>query len=203
LFLALRRAPAVEANLINYLWPILMVVLAPWLLPGERLRVRDVAAAAIGFAGAILVITRGQPRLDVEHGAGYLLALGSALVWASYSTLTRRVPAFPTAAVGLFCLVSAVAAALCHVALEPAYGPSAGECGLIALLAIGPMGLAFFFWDAALKRGRPPAIAALSYLTPLGSTLVLVASGRGTLNAASAVGALLIVAAAAFGARRG
>jgi drug/metabolite transporter (DMT)-like permease len=34
-FTAFRLAPAVEVNLINYLWPLLLVVLSPWLLPGD------------------------------------------------------------------------------------------------------------------------------------------------------------------------
>ncbi len=102
LFMALRTAPAVEANLVNYLWPLGMVVLAPLFLPGVALHGRHVAAALIGFGGAaIAILGRGGAG---ESGAGfhlgYLLALGSAFVWSSYSLLTRRLPHFPTAAVG-------------------------------------------------------------------------------------------------------
>ena len=50
---------------------------------------------------------------------GYLLALGSAFIWASYSLLTKRVTPFPTAAIGLFGLVSGLLSLLCHVLLEP------------------------------------------------------------------------------------
>src|SRR5512133_3200525 len=56
LFLALRTAPAVEANLVNYLWPLLIVVLAPVLLPGMRLRASHAVAALAGFAGAAIAI---------------------------------------------------------------------------------------------------------------------------------------------------
>ena len=99
LFLALRHAPPVEANLVNYLWPLLIVVLAPLLLPGLRLRAVHVAAALAGFAGAALAIAGGR-ALAPGFAWGYVAALGSAFIWASYSLLTRRVPAFPTAAVG-------------------------------------------------------------------------------------------------------
>ncbi len=200
LFLALRRAPSIQANLVNYLWPLLIVVLAPLVLPGERLRLRHLLAAVVGFAGAALAITGGHAGFDTAHLPGYALALGAACTWALYSLLTRRVPPFPTAAVGLFCLVSAVLAALCHLALETWVTPGPGAAALVAVLAAGPMGAAFFLWDAALKRGRPAAIGALSYLTPLASTLVLAVTGFGRLDAGIALAAVLVVGGAILGA---
>jgi drug/metabolite transporter (DMT)-like permease len=200
LFVALRLAPAVQANLVNYLWPLLIVLLAPVLLPGTQLTGRHVVAGAIGLLGAALVITRGQFALSATHLPGYLLALGSALVWATYSLLTRRVPHFPTAAVGGFCAVSAVLAGLCHVLLEPRHAPTAQEALLIALLAAGPMGTAFFLWDAALKRGDARVIGTLAYLTPLGSTLALLAGGHGAAGWPVLAGGALIVGAAVLGA---
>jgi drug/metabolite transporter (DMT)-like permease len=201
LFLALRAAPAVEANLINYLWPLLIVVLAPVLLPGTALTPRHVLAATLGFAGAALIITGGRWTLSIVHWQGYALALGSAFIWATYSLLTRRVPPFPTAAVGLFCLVSGVLALACHAWLEPRHAPSAAQWLLIAALAVGPMGAAFFLWDAALKRGDARAIGALSFVTPLASTLLLVATGQGTFTAVTALAAALIVGGAVLGTR--
>src|SRR3546814_15002276 len=56
-FLALRNAPAVEASLIAYLWPLLIVVFSA-LLPGERLRWFHVAGCALGLAGASLLVTK-------------------------------------------------------------------------------------------------------------------------------------------------
>ena len=203
LFLALRRAPAVEANLVNYLWPLLIVVLAPRLLPGLRLTWRHVVAVLLGLAGAALLITGGRWTLAGEYWDGYALAAGSAFVWATYSLLTRRVANFSTAAVGLFCLASGVLALVCHALLEPRFVPSAPQALLIALLAIGPMGAAFFLWDAALKRGDPRTIGALAYLTPLGSTLCLLASGVGSLTPIIGIATLLIIGGAILGAARG
>ncbi|PSB14745.1 EamA family transporter, partial [filamentous cyanobacterium CCP2] len=50
-FMALQNAPAVEASLIAYLWPLLIVLFSA-LLPGERLRWFHVAGAVMGFVGA-------------------------------------------------------------------------------------------------------------------------------------------------------
>ena len=200
LFIALRHAPPVEANLVNYLWPLLIVVLAPVFLPGVRLRPVHVVAALAGFVGAVLAIVGGN---GVAGGFawGYLPALGSAFIWASYSLLTRRVPHFPTAAVGLFGLVSGLLALVCHAALEPATALSTRDWALIAITGLGPLGAAFFLWDAALKRGDPRRIGILSYLTPLASTLLLVATTGRPLTAWIAAAAILIVGAAIAGVR--
>ena len=200
LFLALRRAPAVEANLINYLWPLFIVLLAPW-LGSAKLTPRHMIAALLGLAGALLVISDGHWTLSIAHWDGYLLALASAFVWATYSLLTRRVTPFPTAAVGLFCLFSGVLALAVHATIEPRFVPGDRQWLWIALLALGPMGAAFFLWDAALKKGDPRTLGALAYLTPLGSTLVLVATGAGSLSATTLSAAVLIIGGAVLGSR--
>ena len=204
LFLALRHAPAVEANLINYLWPLGMVVLAPLFLPGVRLHGRHVIAALLGFAGAaIAILGRGGEASSAGSGfqSGYLLALASAFVWASYSLLTRRVPAFPTAAVGSFALVSGLLSLACHALLEPATALSAGDVALIALLGLGPLGGAFFLWDAAIKCGDPRRIGLLAFITPLLSTALLLLSTGQALRWNIALAAALVVGAAVWGSR--
>ena len=200
LFVALRSAPPLEANLVNYLWPLLIVVLAPVVLPGIRLRAVHVVAALAGFAGAALAIVGGR-QFAGGLSWGYLAAAGSALVWATYSLGTRRVARFPTAAVGLFGLVSGLLALACHALLEPAVELSARDWLLIVAVGVGPLGAAFFFWDAALKRSDPRRIGLLSYLTPLASTLLLAATTGRALTPWTGGAALLIVGAALVGMR--
>ena len=178
LFVALRHAPPVEANLVNYLWPLLIVVMAPLFLDGVRLRAVHVLSAIAGFAGAALAIASGR-ELQAGSLAGYLAALGSAFIWASYSLATRRVAPFPTAAVGLFGAVSGLLSLACHALLEPTPALSPRDRALLVLTGLGPLGVAFFLWDRALKAGDPRTIGVLSYLTPLASTaLLVVLTGR-------------------------
>lgn len=202
LFIALRHAPPVQANLVNYLWPLGMVLMAPLFLPGMRLRGMHIAAALLGFAGAALAIVGGR---DLQGGFawGYIPALASAFVWASYSLLTRRVPAFPSAAIGLFGLVSGLLSLLCHALLEAPVDLSTHDWLLLAAMGLGPLGSAFYLWDAALKRGDARQIGVLSFLTPLLSTLALLWL-RGEWPSASVVlAAAMIVGAAVLGARAG
>ncbi len=197
LFLALRHAPPVQANLVNYLWPLGIVVMAPLFLPGVTLTTRHVLAALMGFAGAALAILGGASDVGETRWAwGYLLALASAFIWASYSLLTQRVRHFPTAAIGSFALASGLLSLLCHAWLEPAVKLTAQDLLLIAVLGLGPLGGAFFLWDAALKRGDARQIGVLSFLTPLLSTVTLLLVRGETPSLAVGLAALLIVGAA-------
>lgn len=203
LFIALRHAPPVEANLVNYLWPLFMVVLAPLFLAGVRLRAVHVVAALLGFAGAAVAILAADQGSATPGGGswGYLLALASAFIWASYSLLTQRVKPFPTAAIGLFGAVSGGLSLLCHWALEPAVALSGRDWLLLAVMGLGPLGGAFFLWDKALKSGDARQIGVLSYLTPLGSTaLLMLVSGR-PLSWSIGLAAVMILGAAVLGTR--
>ena len=199
LFLALRRAPPVEANLVNYLWPLLIVVLAPVLVPGVRWSGRHLVAALMGFAGAGLLIGSGAERLGEGEMLGYAFALASAFTWATYSLLTRRFSHFPTGYVAWFCLASGAASLACHFLFEPRYVPSVAEMPWLLALGVGPMGAAFYLWDRALKRGDPRALGNLAYVTPLLSTLVLVLTGAGTLPLVALAAMALILAGAWLG----
>lgn len=204
LFIALRHAPAVEANLVNYLWPLFIVVLAPVVLPGTTLRWQHVAAALLGFAGAGIAIVGGK-GLSGTLAWGYLPALAASFIWATYSLLTKRVRPFPTTAIGLFGLVSGLLSLLCHLVLEDR-GAIAQltlrDWGLVALIGLGPLGAAFFLWDKALKLGDARHIGILSYITPLASTALLVlVSGRG-FSPSIALATLLTVGAAMLGMKK-
>jgi len=200
LFIALRHAPAVEANLVNYLWPLFIVVLSPWVLPGVRLRLPHVLAALLGFGGAAIAIVGGRD-LSGTLAWGYLPALAAAFIWATYSLLTKRVPDFPTTAIGLFGLVSGVLSLLCHAMLEPAVALQARDWLLLAVLGLGPLGGAFFLWDKALKLGDPRQIGILSYITPLASTALLMAVSGRSFSTSIVLATVMIIGAAVMGMR--
>jgi drug/metabolite transporter (DMT)-like permease len=213
LFIGLRLAPAVEVNLVNYLWPLLIVVLTPLYLAGLHLRPVHVAAATLGFAGAAMAILGGSEAVTTTNSArswspliGYLLALASAFIWANYSLQTKRAEltarGFPTAAIGLFGLVAGLLSLLCHAALEPAVKLNAQDWLLLICMGLGPLGAAFFLWDKALKLGDVRHIGILSYLTPLTSTVLLMLATHRELSWNIALAATLIIGAAMLGTRR-
>ncbi len=198
-FFALQNAPAIEASLINYLWPLLIVVLSPVFLAGYNLRAYHLFGAIAGLAGAGLIVTGGRLNLDMANLSGYLFAAGAAVTWACYSLLTKKAPPFSSAAVGAFCLISGILSLIMHVAVEPAFIPTGRDWMFLLLLGGGPLGAAFFTWDAAMKKGDPRIIGSLAYLTPLTSTLVLVVLGGYPFKWTTAAAMILIVAGALIG----
>ncbi len=177
-FFALRSAPPAEAGLINYLWPLLIVLLSA-LLPNERLRWHHVAGALLGLAGTIvLFVGGGSFRLAPEYLPGFVAAFVAAFVWSIYSVLSRRFAAVPTDAVVGFCLVTALLAGLCHLAIEQTVWPqNLTEWIAIVALGLGPVGIAFYTWDFGVKRGDIRVLGALSYCAPILSTGLLILGG--------------------------
>lgn len=200
-FSALRLAPAAEAGLIAYLWP-LLIVFVSGLLPGETLRAGHVIGALIGFSGAALIITGGTTGFDTEALPGYMLALACALTWTAYSLISRRFGAVPTASVAVFCVASAALSVPLHLALENTVWPE-GALGWTStiLLGLGPVGLAFYVWDIGVKRGDIQLLGTASYAAPLLSTLVLVVAGVAAPTWSLGVAALLITGGALLAAR--
>jgi drug/metabolite transporter (DMT)-like permease len=199
-FLALKNAPPVEASLIAYLWPLLIVVFSA-LLPGERLRWWHLAGVLLGLAGTLVLVGRGGLDFQGRYALGYGAALVGALIWSSYSLLSRRFAHVSSEAVGGFCGLTAVLAALCHLALEPPLWPQGTEWLAVLGLALGPVGTAFFFWDHGVKHGDIRVLGAVSYLAPLLSTLLLVAAGLAPATWQVGAACLLITGGAVLAAR--
>lgn len=177
-FTALRNAPAVEASLIAYLWP-LFIVLGSALMPGERLRWNHVVGALIGLAGTVLIVTKGGGiAFDPRYSFGYAMAFAGAFFWSGYSLLSRRFPAVPTTVVTWFCLATSVLSFIAHLALEETVLPAnAGQWLAVVGLGLMPVGAAFYAWDIGVKRGNIQVLGAASYAAPLLSTLVLIVAG--------------------------
>jgi drug/metabolite transporter (DMT)-like permease len=193
LFAALQNAPPVQANLVNYLWPLLIVVLAPLFFPAARLTLRKSVAALAGFVGAGLAILSGS-QITGGLEIGYLYGLLAALIWSTYSLGTKRIGDFPTAGVGLFGLVAGVLALAAHLILEERVAIEPADWPLLVALGLGALGGAFYLWDYALKRGDAQRIGMIAFITPLLSTLALV-----LVTGSQPSGILLIAAALIFG----
>jgi len=192
-FLALRFAPPAEAGLLNYLWPLLIVLFSS-LLPGERLARHHIIGALLGLAGTVLLFA-GNSTSGFTPGQlpGLFAAFVAAFVWASYSVMSRKLKSVSTDAVAGFCLVTALLAALVHALVEDTLWPDTPAQWLaIAALGVGPVGAAFYAWDIGVKRGDIRVLGAASYATPLLSTAFLMLAGFAKPSANIAIAAVLI-----------
>jgi drug/metabolite transporter (DMT)-like permease len=202
-FAALQLAPPAEASLVASLWA-LLTVLFSGLLPGARLSARHVLAALMGLGAAALLV---WDQLGLAHGSpgrqlGFALALACALVWSSYSVASRLVADVPSESLAVSCLATAALGLAASLALEPWIWP-AGALSWAALagLGIGPVGTAFFLWDAGMKRGDVALLGVLSYASPILSTALLVALGYAEPAWTLAVACALMTAAAVIATR--
>src|SRR5437764_8877145 len=192
-FLALRFAPPAEAGLLNYLWPLLIVLFSS-LLPGERLAPHHILGALLGFAGTVLLFG-GNNSGDFAPGQlpGLAAAFVAAFVWAAYSVMSRKLKAVPTDAVAGFCLATALLSAVVHGFVEVTVWPDTlAQWLAVAALGLGPVGAAFYAWDIGMKRGDIRVLGAASYATPLLSTAFLILAGFAQPSANIAIAAVLI-----------
>jgi drug/metabolite transporter (DMT)-like permease len=202
-FFALSAAPAPRASLIAYLWPLLLVLLSSRTGGNRGLRPRHLAGALLGLAGTALVLLGGGAAAGGRGAAaGYAAAFAGALLWAGYSVRNRRYGQVPSTMLIGVCGAVAAAAAACHVLLEAWVTPDAGQAVALVLLGLGPVGLAFLAWDHATKRGHLPLLGALAYLSPLVSTLLLVAAAKAPASASLLAAALLVLGGAMLAAGR-
>ncbi len=199
-FYALKAAPPAEASLINYLWPLLIVVFAN-LASRQGFRLHHIAGGAMGLAGtALLILQRSQP-IDAAPMTrttifGYGAAFACAFVWSGYSVFNRRFKGISSAFLGGVFGMVALAGLLCSLAVEDWVWPNAVAWASIVTLGIGPVGAAFFAWDFATKNGNLPVLGALSYLAPLLSTMLLVLFGQAPASWSLLLAALLIIGGA-------
>jgi drug/metabolite transporter (DMT)-like permease len=201
-FLALRFAPPAEAGLLNYLWPLLIVLFSS-LLPGERLLPHHVIGAVLGLAGTVLLFA-GNRSHDFAPGQvpGLAAAFVAAFVWAIYSVMSRRLRSVPTDAVAGFCAATALLAAGVHAMVESTVWPQTLLQWLAVVgLGVGPVGAAFYAWDIGMKRGDIRVLGAASYATPLLSTAFLIAAGFAAPSAAIVIAAILIAGGGLIAAR--
>jgi drug/metabolite transporter (DMT)-like permease len=201
-FLALRFAPPAEAGLLNYLWPLLIVLFSA-LLPGERLLPHHIVGALLGLAGTVLLFA-GSNLSGFAPGQvpGLIAAFVAAFVWAAYSVMSRKLKAVATDAVAGFCAVTALLAAAVHGLVEVTVWPDTSAQWLaIAALGVGPVGAAFYAWDIGMKRGDIRVLGAASYATPLLSTAFLILAGYARPSANIAIAAVLIAGGGLIAAR--
>lgn len=202
-YLAFQLAPPVEVNLINYLWPVLIVLLSPLFLRGYRLKPWQVLGALLGLAGTYIMISGGNASFTSGYFPGYLSAMLGALIWAVYSLLIKRMPAFHYGAVGGFSLLSGLLALLVFY-IQRRNGLPLPEISPIdwinlVLVSLGPIAAANLTWKLAVKEGDPATIGSFAYLTPLLSTMNLAFFGGQMISLIHAVAMVLILVGAVLG----
>jgi len=198
-FASLARAPAATANLINYTWPLLLVLLSAAVLR-LPLTWRHALGTALALLGCAALLSGGA-AFPAGAMTGYGLAAASAMVWATYSVLARRFARVPSGAVAGFCGATAMLAAALHGMTGAWIRPSPAAWVAMIAMGVGPVGIAFALWDAGMKRGDPRLLGTLAFATPVLSTLLLAAAGLAPFTATTVLASVLVAAGGYVAAR--
>ncbi len=196
-FIALQNAPPIDASLIAYLWPLLIVIFSA-ALNGKSLKWFHYSGTLIAFSGTIILVSRGQYHgFNADHKIGYLSALFCAVIWSSYSVLNGKFGKIPTNVVGCFCIIVTVLSFIIHLFLEETNLPT-DFTEWLAIIALGvlPVGVAFFSWDYGTKYGDIVVLATFSYFAPLISTIALVIFSENQFSSYIGVACFLIIGGA-------
>ncbi|HET6923673.1 MAG TPA: DMT family transporter [Anaeromyxobacteraceae bacterium] len=197
---ALTLTSAVNTGWLIGLTPLWSAILSAFLLR-ERFGPGKIAGLLVGFAGAVLVVTRGElgaGLLALPATRGDLLVLASTLNWALYTVLghptIRRLG--PTRA-------TAGAMLLGWLMLAPPFAAGAGwndygrlsPAGWLAVLFLGVAcsGLGYLFWYGALERVEASRVAALLYLEPLVTLAAAVVLLGEPVRPTTVLGGLMVV----------
>ena len=177
-FIALRQAPPAEAGLLNYLWPLLIVLFSS-MLPGERLAPHHLIGTILGLAGTVSLFAGGTSIVfERVQRSGLAAAFMAAFLWAAYSVLSRRLASVPTDAVAGFCLATAALAAVAHLLMEQTAWPvQRGTVARDRCARVRSSRLAFYVWDIGMKRGDIRVLGAAAYAMPLLTTAFLILAG--------------------------
>lgn len=198
---ALTMTGAISAGWLIGLTPLWSALLSAWLLR-ERFPPLKLAGLALGFAGAALVVTRGElgaARLALPATKGDLLILVSTLNWAVYTVLghpvLKRLGAMrATAGALLLGWLMLLPLFLARAGWRD-YEHLSGTGGAAVLfLGIACSGLGYLFWYGALEKVPATAVSAFLYLEPLVTLAAGVALLGEPVLLTTVVGGLLVLA---------
>ncbi len=191
--------PAQEAQPINFLWPLALVLLSIPLL-GQRIRLVSILALCVSFSGVVVIATHPRSPADLLnlHFAnlpGVLLALGSTLVWAFYWILNTRDKQDAAFRLFLNFVFGSAFVLIAVLVSEPVRAPSLKAIAGGTYVGLFEMGLAFLAWLKALRTAETTAyVANLIFLVPFLALIVVHFVVGETILLSTVMGLILIVA---------
>lgn len=178
-----QHAPIAHVDLIDYIWPCLVVVFTS-MLPKEKFTAQHIIGAILGFLG-IFVLVHHEVEMNgfnLTYFIGYFLALVGACLWGGYSAFTRYYRQVPTEMVGMYCGLGALICFLLHLQFESFVMPSVSQGSLAVLTGVTGAGLAYQLWDYGVKFGDVYVLSSLTYVARISAMVLLVIFGKAALT---------------------
>ncbi|MCI5052276.1 MAG: DMT family transporter [Simkaniaceae bacterium] len=176
-----KLAPAATVDLINYLWPIMVVVVSSF-LPGERFTKRHALSALLGFISLYILIGYSPVKMHSKELLGCFFAFIGALSWTAFNLFLSRDQTTNGDVLGLFAGLTAAICFIFHFICEPFTIPSQREWLQLLFIGFFVCGSTYTLWNYGIKRGSIKQLSIYSYFTPVASISFLVAFGKSELT---------------------
>lgn len=165
---------AQEVVVLNYLWPIVLVLLSIPLL-GQKIGTKSIIAIFISFAGSYIVATKGEVlNISFTDYLGVSLASGSAIIWALYWIFNLRDRREEVSKLFLNFFFGFVYILIYMLLFSEIRIPSVEGIIGVSYAGLFEMGLTFVFWLKALQLSSTTAkVTNLIFLAPFISLLVI------------------------------
>ena len=174
LYLGYAQAKGMEVLVVQYTWPILIVVLSVFILK-ERITLRKILSVALGFLGVIVVLTKGQVQtMHIDNASLIALVAAGAACFALFSVLSKNVQQEPLGVVAVYFLAATIASGISMLFFSEFALPSSREIVPVLCNGILVNGFSYVFWLLALKSTEASYIAPYTFITPVLSALYLI-----------------------------
>jgi len=198
LYLALYYLKAQEAFIINYLWPLMIVLFAIPIL-GEKFNFRKIIAIILSFIGIVIIATRGNiEQLNFEKPIGVILAIMAAILYGLFSVLGKKHNDDRTVSMMFYYIFTFIYSSVAVFLFS--FIPVVSGLQIMGLLWTGfiTSGGAFLLWFLALKYGDTAKISNIAFLTPFISLIYIYFLLNEKIEIYSIVGLIFIVAGILF-----
>jgi len=191
--------PAQEAGTLNYIWPLVLVLISIPMLH-QRISKWSFLAVLVSFFGIMIISTHGQLlNMTFSSPLGVLLALGSAIFWAFYWIFNMKDKRENVTKLFLnFCfgfLYILITVLIMKGIKIPSWQGLAGS----VYLGFFEMGIPFVLWLQALKLSATTAkVTNLIYLSPFISLVIIHFAVGETILLSTFIGLIFIVGGIIF-----
>jgi drug/metabolite transporter (DMT)-like permease len=174
LYFGYAKAQGIEVLVLQYSWPIFVVVLSVFILK-EKFTWKSVFTIILGFTGVFLVMTKGEfTQFDLSNYLVDILVLIAAFSIALFSVLSKKAHFELYTMVTIFYLTATVASFISMITLSDFSLPSKETIIPILLNGIFVNGYSYIFWIKALNNSEASFVAPFAFLTPVLSIFYLI-----------------------------
>ena len=203
-----QRIPSGLTGILMAVMPLVVLVLAHFLVPGERLNRWRASGFVLGFAGIILLT--GPEAFAAFRGEGtalisQLAVLGGAVCYGLNLIIARRSPPLPAAVVaGWVLLCSAVISTVVTALTGPLWPSRADAVSTVSVVALGVLstGVATMAYFRVVARAGATFLSLINYLIPVWA-VILGAAVLGEALSARSIAALGVILIGVLASQRG